>query len=342
VSGAKLLAGSHLESQRQAGWLDGPLGIVYALEAARVLNRHSSFADRAVEIACWCDEEGHFGHFLGSRSYVGKVTDAEVAAAVDRTDGRRMADALAAAGLAGRPRITAPAGRHCAFLEAHIEQGDWLEANALKIGVVTSIVGIWQFKVSFEGVQNHAGTTRMAIRRDAGLACAKLCVAIDQAFPKAADARTVWTTGRITLEPGAPSIIPGRAEMLFQIRDADVSILERLEALLRELAMDADRSGPVRVSVERLRASMPAVMDAKLQDIIARAAERHAPGQVTTMPSAAGHDAGVLSEIVPAAMLFVPSIGGISHHWTENTSDEDIILGAQVFCDAAAAILGSH
>jgi N-carbamoyl-L-amino-acid hydrolase len=130
--------------------------------------------------------------------------------------------------------------------------------------------------------------------------------------------------------------------MLFQIRDADVSILERLEALLRELAMDADRSGPVRVSVERLRASMPAVMDAKLQDIIARAAERHAPGQVTTMPSAAGHDAGVLSEIVPAAMLFVPSIGGISHHWTENTCDEDIILGAQVFCDAAAAILGSH
>jgi N-carbamoyl-L-amino-acid hydrolase len=342
VSGAKLLAGSHLESQRQAGWLDGPLGIVYALEAARVLNRHSSFADRAVEIACWCDEEGHFGHFLGSRSYVGKVTDAEVAAAVDRTDGRRMADALAAAGLAGRPRITAPPGRHCAFLEAHIEQGDWLEANALKIGVVTSIVGIWQFKVSFEGVQNHAGTTRMAIRRDAGLACAKLCVAIDQAFPKAAGARTVWTTGRITLEPGAPSIIPGRAEMLFQIRDADVSILERLEALLRELALDADRSGPVRVSVERLRASMPAVMDAKLQDIVARAAERHAPGQVTAMPSAAGHDAGVLSEIVPAAMLFVPSIGGISHHWTENTSDEDIILGAQVFCDAAAAILGSH
>src|SRR5690606_12304117 len=111
--------------------------------------------------------------------------------------------------------------RYIAYLEAHIEQGDWLEANDLKIGIVTSIVGIWQYRVTFEGVQNHAGTTRMAIRKDAGVALTRLCCEIDKRFPEVAGPRTVWTTGRITLEPGDPSVIPGRSEMLFQIRDAD-------------------------------------------------------------------------------------------------------------------------
>src|SRR3954469_25942369 len=125
-AGPKLLAGSHLESQNYAGWLDGPLGVVYALEAARVLNADPSL-EGAVEVAAWCDEEGHFGHFLGSRSYVGQVTEADIDAARDRTSGRTMRDALADMGLAGRPRIAAEPGRHVGYLEAHIEQGDTLE-----------------------------------------------------------------------------------------------------------------------------------------------------------------------------------------------------------------------
>src|SRR3982751_1306685 len=110
-SGPKLLAGSHLESQNYAGWLDGPLGVVYALEAARVLNADPSL-EGAVEVAAWCDEEGHFGHFLGSRSYVGQVTEADIDAARDRTSGRPMRDALADIRLAGRPRTIADPGRH--------------------------------------------------------------------------------------------------------------------------------------------------------------------------------------------------------------------------------------
>src|SRR5438105_10881562 len=166
--GPKLLAGSHLESQNFAGWLDGPLGVVYALEAARVINPDPN-ATGAIEVAAWCDEEGHFGHFLGSRSYVGGVTEADIDAARDRSSGRTMRQALADMGLSGRPRITAEPGRHLGYLEAHIEQGDTLESGRLAVGVVTSIVGIWQYQINFVGEQNHAGTTRMAARKDAGL-----------------------------------------------------------------------------------------------------------------------------------------------------------------------------
>src|SRR5690349_782549 len=235
--GPKLLAGSHLESQNYAGWLDGPLGVVYALEAARVLNGDPSISG-AVEVAAWCDEEGHFGSFLGSRSYVGAVTEAEIDAAHDRNGDRTMREALSSVGLSGRPRAHVERGRHIGYLEAHIEQGETLERGELKIGVVTSIVGIWQYRITFTGEQNHAGTTRMEMRKDAGLALAKFCVAIDERFPKICGPRTVWTTGRITLDPGAPSIIPGGAEMLFQIRDADASVIARLEAKLNEMARD--------------------------------------------------------------------------------------------------------
>jgi beta-ureidopropionase / N-carbamoyl-L-amino-acid hydrolase len=336
--GPKLLAGSHLESQNYAGWLDGPLGVIYALEAARVLNADGA-VDGAVEVASWCDEEGHFGSFLGSRSFVGAVSEADIDAARDRNSDRTMRQALESVGLAGRARITAERGRHIGYLEAHIEQGDLLEVNHLKIGVVTSIVGIWQYRITFSGEQNHAGTTRMAIRKDAGLALAKFCVAIDDSFPDLCGPRTVWTTGRITLDPGAPSIIPGRAEMLFQIRDDDPAVIERLEARLRDMATEVTALGRVGVAVERIRTGAPALMNATFQEAIEAASKTFAAGKSVRMPSGAGHDAQVLATVMPAAMLFVPSIGGISHHWTENTADADIVTGAKVFVESCRLLL---
>ena len=336
--GPKLLAGSHLESQNFAGWLDGPLGVVYALEAARVINPDPN-ASGAVEVAAWCDEEGHFGSFLGSRSYVGGVTEAEIDAARDRSSGRSMRDALRDAGLAGRPRARAEPGRHVGYIEAHIEQGERLESGGLKIGVVTSIVGIWQYRINFSGEQNHAGTTRMAVRKDAGLALARFCVAIDDNFPAQSGPRTVWTTGRITLDPGAPSIIPGAAEMLFQIRDEDPAVIERLEAVLRSMAAEVTAQGRCRVAVERLRTGVPARMDAGFQLAIEAASAVFADGKSIRMPSGAGHDAQILASIMPAGMLFVPSIGGISHHWHENTDDADIVTGARVFVEACRGLL---
>jgi beta-ureidopropionase / N-carbamoyl-L-amino-acid hydrolase len=335
--GPKLLAGSHLESQNYAGWLDGPLGVVYALEAARVIN---SDPQGAVEVAAWCDEEGHFGHMLGSRSYAGGVTEADIDAARDRSTGRPLREALRDVDLAGRPRMTAEPGRHVGYLEAHIEQGDTLEAGGLAIGVVTSIVGIWQYRISFVGEQNHAGTTRMAARKDAGLALARFCVAIDDRFPALSGPRTVWTTGRITLDPGAPSVIPGRAEMLFQMRDADPAVIARLENLLQTMAAEVTAEGPCSVALERLRTGAPAMMDPAFQDAIEAASAAFAGGRSVRMPSGAGHDAQILARIMPAGMLFVPSIGGVSHHWREDTSDADIVTGAQVFVDACRRILG--
>ena len=337
-SGPKLLAGSHLESQNYAGWLDGPLGVVYALEAARVINPDSA-AKGAVEVAAWCDEEGHFGSFLGSRSFVGGVTEADIDAARDRTSGRTMRDALRDAGLAGRPRTAVERGRYIGYLEAHIEQGQVLEGGNLAIGVVTSIVGIWQYRISFTGEQNHAGTTRMDVRKDAGLALARFCVAIDDRFPALCGPRTVWTTGRIALDPGAPSIIPGAADMLFQIRDDDPAVIDRLEDLLRSMAAEMTALGRCTVQVERIRTGAPAMMDGTFQQAIEAASAAFAGGRSVRMPSGAGHDAQVLAAIMPAGMLFVPSIGGISHHWTENTADADIVTGARVFVEACRRLL---
>jgi beta-ureidopropionase / N-carbamoyl-L-amino-acid hydrolase len=149
----------------------------------------------------------------------------------------------------------------------------------------------------------------------------------------------VWTTGRIELEPGEKSIIPGKAEALFQLRDADPAVLERLDTEIHALAKQANAAGRCPLTVERLSASTPALMDETLQAALDRAGEARAPGKHIRMPSGAGHDAQWLARKLPAAMMFVPSIGGISHHWTENTSDDDIVLGAQVFTDAIADVL---
>ena len=338
ANGRKVLSGSHLESQNHAGWLDGPLGVVYALEAARAVKADPSLAGCGVDVGAWCDEEGHFGSFLGSRSAVGDVTEAEIDQARDRTQGTPMREALAAAGLAGVARVKLDPKGYAGYIEAHIEQGDWLEAHDLKIGVVSSIVGVTQCRITFTGAQNHAGTTRMAIRRDAGLAAARLAVAVDDAFPEHCGPRTVWTVGNIAFDPGSPSIIPGAAVMLLQFRDTDPAVHLRLEAELRRIAANIDGK-PCSVVVEIPRRTKPAAMATAFQNAIEAAAERAAPGKHTRLPSGAGHDAQVFAAHMPSAMLFVPSIGGISHHWTENTSDADIVLGAAVFCDAVTRLL---
>src|ERR1700730_7009885 len=337
-SGPKLLAGSHLESQNYAGLLDGPLVCVYALEAARAINSDGG-ANGAVEVAAWCDEEGHFGSFLGSRSYVADVTDDDSDAARDRNSNRTMRQALSDVGLAGRGRARCERGRHLGYLEAHIEQGETLESGSLSIGVVTSILGIWQYRITFSGAKNHQGTTRMVVRKDAGLALARFCVDIDDRFPALCGPRTVWTTGSITLDPGAPSIIPGRAEMLFQIRDDDPGVIDRLEELLRSMAAETSAQGRCSVAVERIRSGAPAMMDVLFQHAIEAASTAFAGGRSIRMPSGAGHDAQILATIMPAGMMFVPSIGGISHHWSENTGDADIVTGAHVFADACRRLL---
>jgi len=330
--GPHLLVGSHIETQNEAGWLDGALGVMAGVALAR--------AGLPVDVCAFADEEGHFeGGFLGSRSIVGELTEEEIDRSRNRTDGTPLRDALAAAGLEGRPRMTLEPGRHKGFYEMHIEQGTQLEGQGLRLGVVTGIVAIWQWRIEIEGMQDHAGGTTMAERRDAGLAAVRLLAAIDAEFPRISGDRSTWTTGRIALDPGAPSIIPGKADVLFQFRDVSVPVLERMEAGLRWLVRESNRRERCTARLEAVSKAIPAVCDKAMMAALEAAAEAHAPGLWQPMPSGAGHDAQVIARKMPASMLFVPSIGGISHHWAEDTRDEDLALGVTVLGAAAERFL---
>ena len=341
AQGRALLVGSHLETQPYSGWLDGAMGVIFGLEIARAFAEDRRTAALGIEVGAWADEEGHYGALLGSRSFCGEVDEAALDAAHGRIEGKPLRAALAAAGLAGRPRLRLEPQRYVGYLEAHVEQGDTLDSAGLRLGIVTGIVGIHLYRILFEGQQNHAGTTRMAVRRDAGVALVRLAAEIDRRFPAVAGPRSVWTTGKITLDPGAPSIIPGKAEMLFQFRDVEPERLALLERTLEAIVAEANRQGPCQARLEPVSRVAPSAMDARFQDAIEAAAERHAPRQHLRLPSAAGHDAQIFARYLPAGMLFVPSIGGISHHFAEDTKEADIVLGCQVFADAAERILGS-
>jgi N-carbamoyl-L-amino-acid hydrolase len=331
-SGPHILSGSHIESQNEAGWLDGALGVMAAVALAR--------AGLPVDACAFADEEGHFdGGFLGSRSIIGELTDDEMDRSRNRTDGTPLRDALRAAGLAEKPRMRLDPSRYKGFFEMHIEQGTQLENAGLRIGVVTGIVAIWQFRIKVNGQQDHAGGTTMAERKDAGLTAVRLLAAIDSEFPRVAGPRSVWTTGRITLDPGAPNIIPGNAEILFQFRDVSTEVLQRMEATLHILVREANRRERCTVMVEAVSKAIPALCDPAMMDALAGAAEDLAPGGWQKMPSGAGHDAQNIARYMPAAMLFVPSIGGISHHLAEDTSDKDLALGIHVLDLAARRFL---
>jgi len=341
-TGPRLLVGSHTDTQPRGGWLDGVMGVIYGLEVARAFAEDPGTAQFAVDVASWADEEGHWGGMLGSKSFIGRLTEEDIDKARHREDGTAMREALRVAGLEGKPREQMEEGRYRAYLEAHIEQGGVLEAAGKRIGVVTAIVGIYLFRLTFNGVQNHAGTTPMPIRKDAGVAMMRVYNHIMQKFPTVSGPRSVWTVGKLSLEPGAPAIIPGRAEMLLQFRDADQAALQRFEAALLEIVAAHNRLGPCAIQCENLSRTKPTIMDERLLEALDAAAETYAKGSHMRMPSGAGHDAQIIGLRLPAAMMFVPSIGGISHHFSENTADDDIALGCQVFADAAARILSAN
>ena len=338
-TGPRILIGSHSDTQPRGGWLDGVMGVIYGLEVARALAEDPETAHLAVDVASWADEEGHWGQMTGSRSFIGIFSEADIDKAKHRDEGTPMREALKAAGLEGVPREHLEEGRYRGYLEAHIEQGGLLEAGDKRIGIVTAIVGITQFRLTFSGIQNHAGTTPMPIRKDAGVAMMRLYNDVMNEFPAVAGPRSVWTVGKMVLEPGAPAIVPGRAEMILQFRDADQKVLQAFEAKLMEIVADHQKNSPCTVECVNLSRTQPLLMDERFLEAIEESAAVHAPDKHVRMPSGAGHDAQVIGLRMPAAMMFVPSIGGISHHFTENTHDADIVLGCQVFADATAKIL---
>ncbi len=340
-AGKVLLLGSHSDTQPTGGWLDGALGVIYGLEVARALAEDPATQHLAVDVVALQDEESRFCGCLGSHSLCGSLSPEMESAAVDR-DGIVLADVLRQAGLTDIPRVRLDPDRYVGFLEAHIEQGPYLEVNKLQIGIVNSIVGLGERHFTFQGEQNHAGTTMMTLRKDAATALFAFANAINEEFPKIAGPRTVWTMGRVGIYPGAASIVPGYAELELQYRDPSETVLDALEALIERLAKEVSSRGGAVVRSESSRERIvPVEMDKILCSNLQSAAEQHAPGRWTEMPSGAYHDAGVIATILPAAMLFIPSIGGISHDFAENSHDVDIVLGCQVLADATTAILSS-
>ena len=238
-AGPALLLGSHTDTQPTGGWLDGAMGVIYGLEVAQALAETAETRDLAVDVASWIDEEGTYHGFLGSRSFCGSL-GAEVIETATSREGHRLADALAGAGLGGVASARCEAGRYRGYLEAHIEQGPYLEETGKQIGVVSGIVGLRGFGIGFAGEQNHAGTTPMDRRRDAGVALIELGHRIGAEFSRLAGERTVWTIGHASFDPGAQSIVPGRAEMLFQFRDPEPARLDALEEALMALVAEAN------------------------------------------------------------------------------------------------------
>ncbi|MDC0659066.1 hydantoinase/carbamoylase family amidase [Leisingera sp. SS27] len=329
-----LLLGSHSDSQPEGGWLDGALGVIAGLEIAR-----ASKEDGGPPISCvsFQDEEGRFGVLTGSDVWAGKLTLAEADGFADN-QGYTLGDM--------RGRMADLAGdflqhdRFTGFLEMHIEQGPYLEETGLGIGVVTDIVGIRDMRISFEGRQNHAGTTPMHLRRDAFQALSSFNAALNSRFADVVTPATVWTIGHVAVHPNASSVVPGRVVLSMQWRDADADRLARMEAIIKETALEISASHGVKAELGPVMGVEPAAMDARLQAQLVKASEDLAPGKWQKMPSGALHDAANLATVMPAGMLFVPSIGGISHAFDEDTDEADLVLGLQVLDRAARSLAG--
>lgn len=339
-SGPAVVIGSHSDTQPEGGWLDGALGVMCGIEVARALAEHDATRRLAIDVGAWSDEEGTYADFLGSRSWVGALTDADRA----RTNnlGETVAEAIERVGLGRSVCVAVEPGRHIGYLEAHIEQGPALEDRGRRIGVVTSIAGMRAVQVSFSGRQNHAGTTPMDRRSDAGVALFDFGVRVRGRLESIAGPATVWTIGNASLEPGAESIVPGSAWCALQFRDPDDDVLEAIEAAVHDLAAEMTAEGPVAVSVARRRDPVPATdLSVDLRRHLSAAADARVPGAWTEMASGAAHDAMVIARTLPSAMLFIPSIGGVSHDFAEDSHAEDIVLGCQVLADAAISILES-
>jgi N-carbamoyl-L-amino-acid hydrolase len=335
ANGPGVLIGSHSDSVPNGGWLDGAMGVVYGIEIARAASEGAGCS--TVDVIAFEDEEGSYLPVLGSRSFCGELADGEIDAARNAS-GQALTQAMATAGVAGGEPARREGGRYRAYLEAHIEQGPRLEAEGRRIGVVTAIVGIRRFRICFSGRADHAGTTPMAMRIDAGAASIEAAGDLMAAFQGEAGPSTVWNIGKVTFEPGAANVVPSLAEFLFEFRDTDIEAMEVLEKRVREIVQKVDAAGPVAATVEKTADIAPTPMDQELGEVI-EAAAREAGTESMRLPSGGGHDAMVLARYVPTAMLFVPSIGGRSHDIEEDTHEDDIVLGCEVMARVVERLL---
>jgi N-carbamoyl-L-amino-acid hydrolase len=331
--GRAILVGSHSDTQPLGGWLDGALGVAAGLELARAAREGNG---PRVAVVSFQDEEGRFGGLTGSELWSGRASLSEV-------DGRRDADGIAFRDLRRRAAEIAevaeiPPERFTAFVELHIEQGPVLDRAGEILGVVDAIVGVRSLEVRFEGEANHAGTTPMALRRDAAQAVFAYAAALNEAFARLAGDRTVWTIGRVVVEPNAPSIVPGAATVSVQMRDPDPALLDTLLEASRDTAHTVAAARHLELQLVDGFSVDPVAMDQGIVAALDAAAQMIAPDQWRVMPSGALHDASNVAARLPVGMLFVPSIGGISHNPLEDTSRDHLGVGLRTLARAVSKL----
>jgi len=315
-----LLLGSHLDTVRDAGKYDGPLGVLVALAAVKHLKERGVTLPFHVEIAGFSDEEGvrYQTTYLGSRALAGTLTRAD----------------LSRVGENGIERARRPRGEFLAYAEVHIEQGPVLEQRSLPVGVVNTIAGQSRLRVEFRGEAGHAGTTPMHLRHDALCGAAELALAAERCGVLA-------TVGKLSVEPGASNVIPGCVELTLDVRhQRDARRCAAVRALQTK-ARDIARRRGLRLTWTTVQETDAVSCDPKLSRLFARcvAARGH---EVLTLPSGAGHDAAALSAVCPVAMLFVRCKGGISHNPAESVKTADVAVAIGVLADFIQSLASRH
>ena len=332
---APLMLGSHIDTVINAGQFDGCYGVLAALEVVETLKASGFVPARPIAIGAFTNEEGvrYAPDMMGSLVYAGGYPLEKALASVG-TDGTVLGEELRRIGYAGtvEPGFLKP----CAFVELHIEQGPILDAEGISIGAVENLQGIsWQ-RVTIEGEQNHAGTTPTAYRVDAGLAAAKVITFLRRRC-ELPDSRTVATTGCITFEPNAINVIPSRAVFTVDVRNPDAQQLCAEEQALADYLAELERTDRVKLTAERLSRFDPVLFDEGIVRLIEGSAAARGLS-CRRMTSGAGQDAQMLARICPTAMIFVPSVRGVSHNPLELTRDADLAAGANVFLDVVAQL----
>lgn len=330
---APIVIGSHVDSVTDGGNFDGPLGSFAAIEVARSVREQGVRLRHPLEVVVWANEEGGL---VGSKLAVGD--GASFSLDSPSRSGFTIREGIARIGgdVSRLEESVRPRGSAACYLELHIEQGGLLDAAGLQVGVVEGIVGLHWLQVTIEGFSNHAGTTPMDQRQDAMLAAAKFTVAVNEAV-RATPGRQVATIGSITAEPNTRNVIAGRVTLSIDTRDLNQETITRLVATFERLAREVGEATNTRFSVQRMQRSSPALADPRVMSAIGSSAM--ALGLSTQqMPSGAGHDAQMLASIAPMGMIFVPSVGGISHSPREFTRAEDCANGADVLLNAVVAL----
>lgn len=320
-----LLIGSHIDTVPEGGNYDGVVGSMGAIEVAQTLAENNVTTRHPLEVVIFQNEEGGL---IGSRAMDGELTEKELDL-VSRS-GKTIREGIKFIGgdVAKLADVRRQKGDIAAYLELHIEQGGILDSEKIKIGVVEGIVGINWWDVTIEGFANHAGTTAMNNRQDALLAAAKFIEAVNR-IVTSVPGRQVGTVGRINALPGAPNVIPGKVVLSLELRDLEAAKINMLFERIQTEAQKIGTDSKTKFDFKEINVNIPAPTDSQIRSLISEAA-RDLGLTTKLLPSGAGHDAQDMARLGPVGMIFVPSVGGISHSPREFSHPEDIANGANV------------